>query len=109
MLALIELLVSVSATSVCSFVSGFAVMHGMIASASTLLRYSLTLSVNEGKIVLGLSMCVAACIAAILVVVGDLCYYSNRDVTYWAYILNSAIPGTGFLIAACLVHTYEVK
>lgn len=104
-----ELFVSVPVTSVCCFLSGFAVMHAIIASASILLKFAMTLSVNEGKILIGLSVCFAACLAAILVVVGDLCYYSNRDVTYWAYILNSAIPGTGFLIAATLVHTFEVK
>ena len=64
---------------------------------------------NEARGVMALATMVASVVAIILILVGDLTYYSNRDVTYWSYILNSAIPGVGFLIAATLVHTYEAK
>ena len=58
---------------------------------------------------LGLTLLLASTVAAVLIFVGDSLYYSNRDVTYWAYTLNSAIPGAGFLIAAALVQTAEVS
>ena len=59
--------------------------------------------------ILGFAFLIASSFAAILIAVGDICFYSNRDVAYWAYILNSAIPGVGFLIASALVHTLEVS
>ena len=40
MLGLIELLISVPLTAVCSFVSGFSLMNGMIATLSILLKYA---------------------------------------------------------------------
>ena len=100
---------SAPVTSVCAFVSGFALMHGIIASLCCIFDFALARPKIEASAVIALATTVASVIAVILVLVGDLTYYSNRDVTYWSYILNSVIPGVGFLIAATLVHTFEEK
>lgn len=109
MLGLVEYIVSAPLTSVCAFLSGFALMHGIVATLSCIFDYAMSRPKNEARGVMALATMTASVVAIILILVGDLTYYSNRDVTYWSYILNSAIPGVGFLIAATLVHTYEAK
>ena len=109
MLGFVEGIVSTPLTSFCAFASGFSLMHGIIASLLTAVDYALERPRIEAKALMALTTSVACAFAAILVLVGDLAYYSNRDVTYWAYILNSAFPGLGFLISAILVHTFEAR
>lgn len=109
MLGLVEANANTPITAVCAFVGGFALMHGIMASLSTLVDYALEKTKIEASALMALGTALASAFAVIMVVVGDLTYYSNRDVTYWAYILNTVFPGVGYLIAATLVHTFEAR
>lgn len=109
MLGLVEATVNTPITAVCAFVGGFALMHGIVSTLSALIDYALDRPKIEASALMALGTAVASTIAVIMVVVGDLTYYSNRDVTYWAYILNTVFPGVGYLIAAALIHTFEAR
>lgn len=105
MLGLIEQFVDVYITSACSFASGLSLMYGIITAFTILIESTQKEDSVKTRAKLALAVSLSAALAGLIAFSGDSLYYTNRDVTYWAYILNSAVPGFGFLSAAILLQT----